>query len=114
MKPIIIFPPTSPPNILVAVIITLGAHTLNVNEEEQVKQRVPAANVLRHTSSDAALIRTEQSITYTWAIQAIRLPQLSERNEGFAGYAGIASGWGKSGEKKITENALLRCKFIFF
>jgi hypothetical protein len=88
----------SPPNTLVAVIVTLGAHTLNVYEVGQVKQRVLASNVRTHPSADAALIRTKQPITYNAIIQPIRLPQLAERNQAYIGYYGTASGWGRTGK----------------
>jgi chymotrypsin-like protease len=81
---------------LVAVTITLGAHTLNVYEPGQVKQRVLASNVRNHPTADASVIRTDQPIQFNDIIQPVRLPQMAERNQEYIGYYATASGWGRS------------------
>jgi hypothetical protein len=59
-------------------------------------------NVIKHPDTDAALIRTNNEIIFTKAIQSIKLPPLTDENKVYDDYEAMTSGWG------------LTCKYMFY
>ncbi|GLG93532.1 Chymotrypsin [Gryllus bimaculatus] len=96
-----------------SVTVILGAHNVQEEEAEQVRQVStgivvhPAWNSLL-LQNDIALIRLPQPVTYNANIQPIRLPRRSESSQTFNKEITLASGWGKPTDSATAISPVLR------
>ncbi|KAL3275028.1 hypothetical protein HHI36_019800 [Cryptolaemus montrouzieri] len=81
------------------VEVILGAH--NITEHEKTQVRLKGIDVIIHEQYDAslyrndiALIKLNQSVTLSYAIQTVQLPSFSQAQQTYENLFTLVTGWG--------------------
>ena len=94
--------------------VTLGAHNTSAREDTQIRLTVPAANLKLHEeyvssdiANDIAVIKLPSPVSFTEAIQTVRLPSKADVVDDFVGAVATASGWGLTDGTSTTASQVL-------